>query len=363
MPNDPATRFPIARCASRHPVVRGVHRRLALARRQRPDRRSDRQRRPPLREGRRRHLLRHRLGDDDGRRELADHRHRHRSDRHRLRDHAGRGAGAGRRPQGDHRQAGQLRRSTRTITTITRSATRSSGPTSRSSATRTRASGCSATRMEQYTYLTSVEPVPARVEALRKRIADEKDPQQKATARAAGRQLAGLSRAGQGDQGHAAERDARPEDDAVSRRPRDPDPVLRPRPHRHRRRRLPAEGEDRLHRRPDGVGHLLHGRRLRGRVAGDARSADDAGLRHRDAGARRRVQGQGAHRGVPALPARSAEAGARAEEGRRRRGCRRAADRHARVRADFPQIRAAGVDPAAVRRIYALADHPEPCRR
>jgi cyclase len=34
--------------------------------------------------------------------------------------------------------------------------------------------------MEQYTYLSSVEPVPARVEALRKRIADEKDPQQKA---------------------------------------------------------------------------------------------------------------------------------------------------------------------------------------
>jgi cyclase len=34
--------------------------------------------------------------------------------------------------------------------------------------------------MEQYTYLGSVEPVPARVEALRKRISDEKDPQQKA---------------------------------------------------------------------------------------------------------------------------------------------------------------------------------------
>jgi glyoxylase-like metal-dependent hydrolase (beta-lactamase superfamily II) len=27
---------------------------------------------------------------------------------------------------------------------------------------------------------------------------------------------------------------------------------------------------------------------------------------------------------------------------------------------DFPQIRAVGIDPAAVRRIYALADHPEP---
>jgi glyoxylase-like metal-dependent hydrolase (beta-lactamase superfamily II) len=34
--------------------------------------------------------------------------------------------------------------------------------------------------LEQYTYLSSVEPVPARVEALRKRIGDEKDPQQKA---------------------------------------------------------------------------------------------------------------------------------------------------------------------------------------
>src|SRR6266508_1331691 len=35
--------------------------------------------------------------------------------------------------------------------------------------------------LEQYTYLTSVQPVPARDEALRKRIAEEKDPQQKAT--------------------------------------------------------------------------------------------------------------------------------------------------------------------------------------
>jgi cyclase len=34
--------------------------------------------------------------------------------------------------------------------------------------------------LEQYTYLSSVEPVPARVEALRKRIGDQKDPQQKA---------------------------------------------------------------------------------------------------------------------------------------------------------------------------------------
>src|SRR5579872_1787442 len=34
--------------------------------------------------------------------------------------------------------------------------------------------------LEQYTYRVSVDPVPARVEALRKRIADEKDPQQKA---------------------------------------------------------------------------------------------------------------------------------------------------------------------------------------
>jgi len=35
--------------------------------------------------------------------------------------------------------------------------------------------------MEQYTFLTSVEPVPARVAALRQRIAEEKDAQQKAT--------------------------------------------------------------------------------------------------------------------------------------------------------------------------------------
>jgi cyclase len=35
--------------------------------------------------------------------------------------------------------------------------------------------------MEQYTFLNSVQPVPARVEALKQRIAEEKDPQQKAT--------------------------------------------------------------------------------------------------------------------------------------------------------------------------------------
>src|SRR5262245_39165162 len=34
--------------------------------------------------------------------------------------------------------------------------------------------------MEQYTYLSSVQPVPARVEGLRQRIAQERDPQQKA---------------------------------------------------------------------------------------------------------------------------------------------------------------------------------------
>jgi cyclase len=44
--------------------------------------------------------------------------------------------------------------------------------------TRTRLLG---NTMAEYTYLSSVEPVPARVEALRQRIADEKDPQAKAT--------------------------------------------------------------------------------------------------------------------------------------------------------------------------------------
>ena len=34
--------------------------------------------------------------------------------------------------------------------------------------------------MEQYTYLNSVQPVPARLESLKQRIAEEKDPQQKA---------------------------------------------------------------------------------------------------------------------------------------------------------------------------------------
>ena len=35
--------------------------------------------------------------------------------------------------------------------------------------------------MEQYTYLSSIQPIPARVETLRQRIAEEKDAQQKAT--------------------------------------------------------------------------------------------------------------------------------------------------------------------------------------
>lgn len=38
-----------------------------------------------------------------------------------------------------------------------------------------------ANTLEQYTFLTSVRPIPARVEALRQRIAQESDPQQKAT--------------------------------------------------------------------------------------------------------------------------------------------------------------------------------------
>ena len=35
--------------------------------------------------------------------------------------------------------------------------------------------------LEQYTFLSSVEPIPARIESLKQRIAQEKDPQQKAT--------------------------------------------------------------------------------------------------------------------------------------------------------------------------------------
>ncbi len=35
--------------------------------------------------------------------------------------------------------------------------------------------------LEQYTFLNSVEPIPARIESLKQRIAQEKDPQQKAT--------------------------------------------------------------------------------------------------------------------------------------------------------------------------------------
>ena len=62
--------------------------------------------------------------------------------------------------------------------------------------------------LEQYTDLTDIEPVPARVAALRERIGKEPDPQQKAT---------------------------------LERQVRDSAVVFRPWPHRHRHRRLPAE--------------------------------------------------------------------------------------------------------------------------
>jgi glyoxylase-like metal-dependent hydrolase (beta-lactamase superfamily II) len=46
--------------------------------------------------------------------------------------------------------------------------------------TRMRLLGGRGNVMEQYTYLNSVQPVPARLESLKQRIAEEKDPQQKA---------------------------------------------------------------------------------------------------------------------------------------------------------------------------------------
>ena len=133
-------------------------------------------------------------------------------------------------------------------------------------------------------------------------------------ARAGAGEPVGVSGPGQGNQGHATDGDARQEDDALSRRPRNPAAVLRSRPYRHRRRRLPAQRKDRLHRRPDGVGRLVHGRCLRRRVVGDARSPVDARLRHRAAWSRRGVQGQGAHPGVSALRQLALEADAGPEE-------------------------------------------------
>ena len=238
---------------------------MAVAGRPRSERRPDRQRRAPVREGHRRRLLRHRVGHDDGRRELADHRHRHRSDGDRLRDHAGRGARAGRRPEGDHRQAGALRRSTRTITTITRSGIRCSGPRSRSSATRTRASGCSATRWSS----TPISAASSRCRRASRRCASGSRTRtirsrRRLLERQVANSLAYLEQ--------VKEIKVTPPSVTLDRKMtlfrggREIQMLyLRPRPHRHRRRRLPAEGEDRLHRRPDGVGHLLHGRRLRRR--------------------------------------------------------------------------------------------------
>ena len=95
--------------------------------------------------------------------------------------------------------------------------------------------------------------VPARIETLKKRIADETNAQQKT---ALERQLAvaqqGLGRA-EGDQADAAERDLLEEEGRQPRRPRSADALSRTRPHERRHRGVPAEGKDRLHGRSDGI--------------------------------------------------------------------------------------------------------------
>ena len=98
-------------------------------------------------------------------------------------------------------------------------------PTSRSSATTTRYMRMLTNVMEQYTYLTSV--APCRHASRRSSSASPRKPIRSRKRRSSARSRPpGVSRGGEGDRGHAAEPDVPKPDDALSRRPRDSDPLL-----------------------------------------------------------------------------------------------------------------------------------------
>jgi cyclase len=214
--------------------------------------------------------------------------------------------------------------------------------------------------LEQYTYLSSVEPVPARVDALRKRIADEKDPQQKTLLeRQVANQLSYLEQ-------------------VKETRVTPPNVTL------DRRMTLYRGGREiqllyfgRGHTDTDVVVYLPKERIV---CTGDLMESvisymGDAYAEEWPATLDRLMTldfdtvmpGHGvvfkgkAHieafqryvRDVLKQATDLKKAGVSADAAAQRIDMRAFAP-------DFPQIRAAGIDPAAVRRIYALADHPEP---
>jgi cyclase len=214
--------------------------------------------------------------------------------------------------------------------------------------------------LEQYTYLSSVDPVPARVDALRKRIADEKDPQQKAAMeRQVANQLSYLEQ-------------------VKETRVTPPNVTL------DRRMTLYRGGREiqllyfgRGHTDTDVVVYLPKERIV---CTGDLMESvisymGDAYAEEWPATLDRLMTldfdtvmpGHGvvfkgkAHieafqryvRDVLRQATDLKKAGVSADAAAQRIDMRAFAP-------DFPQIRAVGIDPAAVRRIYALADHPEP---
>jgi cyclase len=214
--------------------------------------------------------------------------------------------------------------------------------------------------LEQYTYLSSVEPVPARVEALRKRIGDEKDPQQKeALERQVANQLSYLEQ-------------------VKETRVTPPNVTLDRRMTLHRGgREIQLLYLGRGHTDTDVVVYLpkerivCTGDLMESVISymGDAFAEEwpatldrlkaldfDTVMPGHGVVFKGKARIEAFQRYVREVLKQTMDlrkAGVSAEAAAQRIDMTAFAP-------DFPQIRAVGIDPAAVRRIYALADHPEP---
>jgi cyclase len=214
--------------------------------------------------------------------------------------------------------------------------------------------------LEQYTYLSSVEPVPARVEALRKRIGDEKDPQQKeALERQVANQLSYLEQ-------------------VKETRVTPPNVTLDRRMTLHRGgREIQLLYLGRGHTDTDVVVYLpkerivCTGDLMESVISymGDAYAEEwpatldrlkaldfDTVMPGHGVVFKGKARIEAFQRYVREVLKQTMDlrkAGVSAEAAAQRIDMTAFAP-------DFPQIRAVGIDPAAVRRIYALADHPEP---
>ena len=132
-------------------------------------------------------------------------------------------------------------------------------------------------------YRNYVTGLPPQIDDLKKRLAAESDATHAGLAGDADLRRREQPRLAGRAEADAAQRHADRSDDALSRQPRDPDPVSRPRPHGRRRRRVPAARKGRDDGRfPDGR-PVEHERLVSRRVGDVARRVEEARLRHRAA--------------------------------------------------------------------------------